>query len=419
LNTLATQSARATPYIVLGLLSGLYAAQSITGSMVQTALPVALRDTGVQLDQIGLLALLILPWALKFLWAPLIDRYGTQRNWILACQLTLIVLFIVAARLPPQTHLPRLSMVLLGMAFVAATQDVATDSLAVQATTHETRGKASGASTAGSYLGFLIGSGLWLPIYAYGGWAASMQAMAGFVAILTLPTLAAVHVGRNESATRTWPSIRGVMSNRALVGGIGFLILYQCGVRLGTSMLGPFMVDIGIPVPAIGWIRGAGGAVVGLLAALCGAALVQRFGAGRTLAAVAVLNLAACAALSSFALGLWDGAIIAIGLILVQAAAVAISFVALYAFMMNWSDTAQAATDFAVLQSLDAALAVAMGMIAGMVAEHAGHGVVFAAAAIVLALGAWRALKRSSPLHPLSSRSQAIVPSTVIPEYRR
>jgi MFS transporter (putative signal transducer) len=86
---------------------------------------------------------------------------------------------------------------------------------------------------------------------------------------------------------------------------------------------------------------------------------------------------------------------------------------------MNWSDTAQAATDFAVLQSLDAALAVAMGMIAGMVAEHAGHGVVFAAAAIVLALGAWRALKRSSPLHPLSSRSQAIVPSTVIPEYRR
>ncbi len=61
MNTLATQSARATPYIVLGLLSGLYAAQSITGSMVQTALPVALRDTGVQLDQIGLLALLILP----------------------------------------------------------------------------------------------------------------------------------------------------------------------------------------------------------------------------------------------------------------------------------------------------------------------------------------------------------------------
>ncbi|WP_164839048.1 MFS transporter, partial [Sinorhizobium meliloti] len=178
LTGIAEHSTRATPYIVLGLLSGLYAAQSATGSMVQTALPVALRDTGVSLDRIGFLAILIMPWALKFLWAPLVDRFGTQRNWILVCQLALIVFFGVAARLPPETHLPSLSIVLLAMAFVAATQDVATDSLAVHATTQETRGKASGASTGGGYLGFLIGSGLWLPIYAYAGWAASMWAMA-------------------------------------------------------------------------------------------------------------------------------------------------------------------------------------------------------------------------------------------------
>nr|WP_274857571.1 MFS transporter [Sinorhizobium meliloti] len=149
---IAEHSTRATPYIVLGLLSGLYAAQSATGSMVQTALPVALRDTGVSLDRIGFLAILIMPWALKFLWAPLVDRFGTQRNWILVCQLALIVFFGVAARLPPETHLPSLSIVLLAMAFVAATQDVATDSLAVHATTQETRGKASGASTGGGYL---------------------------------------------------------------------------------------------------------------------------------------------------------------------------------------------------------------------------------------------------------------------------
>lgn len=401
----AEGASRATSYLVLGLLAGLYAAQSVTGSMVQTALPVVLRDSGMPLDRIGYLSVLFLPWALKFIWAPLVDRFGSQRNWILGCQAALIVCFGVASFLPPSTHLGLLSCVLMAMAFIASTQDVATDSLAVHATTTHTRGKASGASTAGGYLGFFLGSGVWLPVYAYAGWAVSMLVMAAALMMLTLPTLAAGKLGQSSGVVRSRPSFGAVIANRPLMSGIGFLVLYQCGVRLGVSMVGPFLVDAGIPVAEIGWIKGAGGALVGFVAALTGAALVQLWGAGRALAAFALLNIAACAGLAAYAFDIWHGTAAMIVLLLIQGGAVAMSFVALYAMMMNWCSNAQVATDFAVLQSVDALLAIAMGSAAGLLGQHFGYGAIFLATMGLLALAGWAALSRGAPNTPASSAS--------------
>src|SRR5687767_7124107 len=50
-------------------------------------LPVYLRLQGVSREEIGLLATLSLPWALKFLWAPVVDRTATRRRWIMGAQI--------------------------------------------------------------------------------------------------------------------------------------------------------------------------------------------------------------------------------------------------------------------------------------------------------------------------------------------
>lgn len=385
-------------YSILAILAGLYAAQSITGSMVQTALPVVLRDAGLPLDSIGYLSVLFLPWALKFLWAPLVDRVGNERRWILSCQIGLIVCFALAAAFPPSLYLPALSVLLLIMAFVATTQDVATDSLGVHATRPESRGGASGASTAGGYLGFLIGGGLWLPVYDHVGWAASMMIMALCIGLLTLPTLMANRLPTPAPTIVPAPhaSLLAVRRNKALMAGLGFMIVYQSGVRLGISMVGPLLVDQGISLAAIGWIKGAGGAAAGILAALFGAAVAQRLGVGRALAAFAGLNLLAALGLAGFSIGLWRQDWVLIGLLLFQGAAVAMSFVALYAAMMNWCAPRQAATDFAVLQSIDAALAIAMGTTAGLLGQRFGYATIFVVAAILLALGALLSFRAKS-----------------------
>ncbi|TNM59528.1 MFS transporter [Aliirhizobium smilacinae] len=388
--TLSKLSARSGAWTVLGLLAGLYAAQSVTGSMVQSALPVALRDAGMPLDQIGYLAVLFLPWALKFLWAPLVDRFFTERGWILACQMGIATCFLTAMAFPPQTHLIPLSIVLVVMASLAATQDIATDSLAVRATSEETRGAASGASTAGAYLGFLLGGGLWLVIYSHAGWAVSMAAMACFILLLTIPVLLSANLAapREQSAGTRRVALRASFSNRMLKSGLVFLLVYQVGIRMGSSMTGPYLVDKGMSLDAIGMVRGAGGAIAGFIAATLAALLVQAIGVQRGLFVAAALNAMLLLALASleFVGSVWPPLLAT--LLVAQVAAVAMSFVALYAAMMNWCNPAQTATDFAILQSLDAIVAIAASAVAGQLGNTLGYGVLFSisAAFVVLAM---------------------------------
>lgn len=388
--TLLKFSARSGAWVVLGLLAGLYAAQSVTGSMVQSALPVALRDAGMPLNQIGYLAVLYLPWALKFLWAPLVDRFFTERGWILACQVGIAACFLATMAFPPQTHLMPLSVVLIVMATLAATQDIATDSLAVRATTEETRGAASGASTAGAYLGFLVGGGIWLIIYSHAGWAVSMAAMAGFILLLSIPVLlsSGLAAPKDRSAVIRRFALRESLSNRALMSGLIFLLVYQAGIRMGSSMTGPYLVDKGMSLDVIGMVRGAGGAIAGFIAATLSALLVQTIGIRRGIIVAAVINTTLLLALASLELvgSVWPT--LAATLLVAQVAAVAMSFVALYAAMMNWCNPAQTATDFAVLQSLDAIIAIAASAVAGQLGNALGYGALFAFSAtfIVVAM---------------------------------
>jgi len=382
-------AARSASWTVLGLLAGLYAAQSVTGSMVQTALPVVLRDAGMPLDQIGYLAVLFLPWALKFLWASFIDRFLTERTWILLCQLGIILCFLAAMALPPQTHMASLAIVLLVMGVFAATQDVATDSLAVRASDAETRGLASGASTAGAYLGFLIGGGLWLVVYQHAGWAVSMAAMAGFVCLLTVPVflsggLAGPRVKQAAAMQRI--GLRRTMKNRALMTGLVFLVVYQVGIRMGSALTGPYLVDKGIALDTIGLLRGAGGALAGFVASSLGALVVQALGITRSIVLAAILNVLLLAALAAAEFAGSASPTLAVIVLLLQVGAVAFSFVALYAAMMNWCNPEQTATDFAALQSIDAILAISASAIAGMLGNAFGYGWLFtASAAFILA----------------------------------
>ena len=121
----------------LTLIASLYVSQAIPLGFLIVALPAILRREGMSLEQTGMLGALALPWLIKFLWAPLIDRYGSARwghyrSWIIPLQ-TLCVLAVVGiSTVDLQDGL--LWLVLAGAAFMlaSATQDIATDGLAVR-----------------------------------------------------------------------------------------------------------------------------------------------------------------------------------------------------------------------------------------------------------------------------------------------
>src|SRR5580700_4357859 len=112
--------------LLLGFSSGLPLA--LTGSSLQAWF----TRSGVDLVTIGSLTLLGLPYVWKFLWAPLLDRFippllGRRRGWILLTQLGLCVAIIIMARLNPATQPSIIGLVALVIAFISATQDIATD----------------------------------------------------------------------------------------------------------------------------------------------------------------------------------------------------------------------------------------------------------------------------------------------------
>lgn len=383
---------------LMTLLLALYAAQAVTGSMVQTALPAVFRAEGMSLERLGLLSFLFLPWALKVLWAPLVDRFGTEPRWILGCQGVLVVLFGAAAALPPQAALTPLVAVLLLMAFAAATQDIATDALGVRMTTRRTRAIASGASTIGGYTGFLLGGALWLWVYAKAGWAPAMITMAAVMALLSLPTLRLRHTPRDPVPERSGRQAvwRPVLANRALMRGLGLMLIWQTSVRLGQGMISPMLVDAGLSFETIAMVRGAGGMGAGLAAAVIGTVITRRMGIPFALTLAGLLLAAVCLALAGWS---WtDGAPgLLVILQLALSSATALSFVALYAAMMNWCSPGQTATDFALLQSLDALLAVVCGMGAGLLAGSFGYGAVYVLAAALMLIALPWARHRVTP----------------------
>ena len=197
------------------LLALLYFAQGLPSGLIAKALPALLRDQGVSLSLIGFTSALALPWALKFLWAPLVDRYGTRRQWLLGLNgLTMALMLVVASRdfAAWIDRLPWLLAVLFCANVVSATQDIATDGYAVTMLKPRWRGLGNSIQVVGYKLGMVMGSGGLLWLVAHHGWQASYGGLACLMLLVIVPVLFMedARTPTQQAATHTgWQGLRG------------------------------------------------------------------------------------------------------------------------------------------------------------------------------------------------------------------
>ena len=142
----------------MGLLASLYVSQYIPLMFFYEALPVYLRQQGSSLEAIALVNLLILPVVLKFLWSPLIDRYGFTRwrhyrFWIILFQVTVSLLTAACAFIDIEQNLNLLLVIGFVMCIFCTSQDIAADALAVNLLTPGERGFGNGIQISSHYLG--------------------------------------------------------------------------------------------------------------------------------------------------------------------------------------------------------------------------------------------------------------------------
>jgi PAT family beta-lactamase induction signal transducer AmpG len=341
--------------------------------LVNETVPIYLRVHGASLVDIGHLNKLSLPWSLKWLWAPLVDRHGSRRGWIATClggiaALTLALGYLEVGRLGGV-----LWAILVAIVVLSATQDVAIDAYTIQSTTTRELGVANSVRITLYRIAMLTAGGLLVWLAGRIGWSQSFTTGAALLAVLTLCALFLPGVERATGTTRNlWEPLRELFARRGIWAVIVFALIFKFDIAALEPMMRPFWVDRGLTLEEIGAVVTSGRLVATVAGAAAGGVFTTRYGIFTGLWVLGIIQ-----ALSS--LGYWATASSGPAKVLVIAAAYFESFAAglgtaaYLAFLMSVCEKRYAATQFAVLSALLALTRWIAGDFSGRWAEEVGY----------------------------------------------
>jgi PAT family beta-lactamase induction signal transducer AmpG len=283
----------------LGAVSALGFSSGAPNSGLGEILPIWLARHQVPVELIGLLPLAGLPYAIKFLWAPLLDRWpipwlDRRRGWIALLQLLLGLTIAAMALLRPSTDprtLTAIGLVALAVALLSATQDIVIDAYRTDLLPDQERGAGAAANSLGFRGGTLVlGSGALL-IAGGAGYPLAFLA-AGVLMLLLVPcTLAApklvpLHDPVHSLRQAVVGPVREFLARtggRRAVQVLALVLLYRLPDGLLAPMSGPFLVAEGLKEGQIGLIKSALGILATMVGVILGGTLFSRLGMNRSL----------------------------------------------------------------------------------------------------------------------------------------
>jgi MFS family permease len=363
----------------------LYLVQGLPFGFQANALAALLRDQGVSMTHITLTTALALPWSLKALWAPLVDRHhvralGRRRSWILPMQLLLALSMVAAAFAPVHPDpLPLLTLVLL-MNLFAATMDIAVDGLAVDLLRETELGAGNAAQVVGYKVGMLAGGGLlvWASERFGLGWQGLFFAMAGLVVVVFAITLLVDEAERGRTPTQhvSLRAILATLRDAMLRPGAGWLVLVLVTYKLGESLVDPvfqpLLVDQGVPRASIGLWVGTYGMVASIAGSLLGGVIASRASVERAFVVAGIARVVALSmpwAIASF--GPLPGAFVVLSTSAEHLVSGALTTI-MFAFMMRHTDRRIGASHYTLLATLEVIGKAPLAMASGWITDQVG-----------------------------------------------
>src|SRR3990172_4560854 len=174
------RSPRVAAVLVLGFSSGLPIA--LTGSTLQAWLTVS----DIDIQTIAWFSWIGVPYLLKFLWSPIMDRFvppflGRRRGWMLLTQFALLAGIAAMTLAPPSESILLLGILALWVAFASASQDIVIDAYRTDVLRLHERGMGAAVGVFGYRIAMLASGGLALILADQVGWRAAYLLMAALM----------------------------------------------------------------------------------------------------------------------------------------------------------------------------------------------------------------------------------------------
>ncbi len=353
-------SPRVLPLLILGFASGLPLA------LVSGTLQAWATVENVSLTEIGFLTLVGSAYTLKFLWAPLVDRYappflGRRRGWILVTQLLLAGSIAAMGLFSPATNLTGLALLAVWVAFLSATQDIAFDAYSTDVLRAPERAAGAAIKVMGYRLAMIASGGLALILAdRWLGWSNTYFLMGLFMALCALVTLVAPEPELNSRPPRSLSEavvapLAEFFSRPGAWGILLLIVLYKLGDAFAGALSTTFLIRAaGFTLSEVGTINKVFGLAATVIGALMGGAIMARLGLYRALMLFGLLQ-----AVSN--LGYWLIAIQQTPSMVLMGVVVALENLcgglgtaAFVALIMALCNRGYSATQFALLSALSA-----------------------------------------------------------------
>lgn len=348
-----------------------------------------LSEDGVSLGVIGLTANIGLPYALKFLWAPMLDhfapgalrRLGRRRGWLMVIQPLLALACVGLALGDPHTPLPLVACAA-AVAFLSASQDIVIDAWRIETFAERSQGIALAAYIWGYRAALLVSGAAAIGLAGTLGWHGALLAIAVLVGLGPLVTLLAPEAIAAGSpppwqgfaallAAAVLSPLREFMTRPRVWSVLAFVVLFKLGEAMAGTMAPPFYRSLGFDRAQVALAIGIPALAASLAGAAVGGLVVARLGARRALVLTGFVQMASMLLYFALARSGGDPAIL-VAKVVLEAFAEAMADAAFITFLSSLCAPGYSATQYALLSSLASLPLRTLGGLSGFLAAAVG-----------------------------------------------
>ena len=349
--------------------------------LTSTVLQAWMKKEGVDLTLIGLMALVGLPYTLKFLWAPFLDRFtlsflGRRRGWLLLAQIALALSIAGLGFTGPAKNPVIMVFAALLVTFLSASQDIVVDAYRREDLADEELGLGSSFYINGYRVGMLLASGGGLILADHLPFTMVYLIMAACMLPGIITTLLTPEPVISEGTPKTLRDaiakpLAEYFSRKNALLILTFILLYKLGDTMASAITTPFYLDIGFSMTEIGAVVKIFGFWATIAGSLIGGVLMLRMGINRALWIFGFLQAISTA---GFALLAHIGYSVPLlsGVIAFENLTGGMGTAAYAAFMGSITNKKFTATQYALLSSLMGVPRVLASAPTGFMAKHMG-----------------------------------------------